>query len=85
MANNYDPRHTGFSWYISDRPGVFNPYNVSDRISRTIWYENIIVPDMKSQKAKGQPIYKVPYESPHSHSGPNALFTSLNCPKCCKR
>ena len=41
----YDPRRTGFSWYKSDRPGVYNPYNKQDQISRNIWYENITAVD----------------------------------------
>lgn len=44
---NYDPKYTGHSWYKSDRPGVYNPYNVSDRISRNTWYNNVTVRDMK--------------------------------------
>ena len=43
----YDPRRTGFSWYKSDRPGVYNPYNKQDQISRNTWYDNITGPDRK--------------------------------------
>jgi hypothetical protein len=44
---DYNPKYTGHSWYKSDRSGVYNPYNSSDRISRNTWYNNITVRDMK--------------------------------------
>jgi hypothetical protein len=76
-----DHEHAGFSWYLTDKPDVFNPYNLSDRVSRKTWYENVTYPDMARQKTvikkkKDKEVVK------HEHLGPNALFTSLSCPEC---
>jgi len=68
--------HAGFSWYISNRPGVYNPYNKSDQISRITWYDNIINPHAKESNPKNIRIKK------HEHYGSNALFTSLACQRC---
>ena len=74
--------HAGFSWYPSTKPGIFNPYNVSDRISRKTWYDNITYPDMvrnvpKPAKMKQAPLAML--------CGPHNLFTRLSCPKCNER
>jgi len=72
------------SWYVSDRPGVFNPYNSSDRISRKTWYENITYPDLTRNKLRVKKAPKVEQNIPHVHTGSNVLFTSLSCPECSK-
>ena len=69
------------SWYVSDRPGVFNPYNVSDRVSRKTWYENVTYPDLKKSKVEQKKIPKVKYPK-HIHREANGLFTTLNCAEC---
>jgi hypothetical protein len=78
-----DHDHSPFSWYISDRKGVFNPYNVSDRISRKTWYNNVTHPDkmrgLPQEKLIEPKIIKV-----HVHNDNNSLFTRLNCPECYK-
>ena len=78
-----DHEHAGFSWYRTSKPDVFNPYNVSDRISRKTWYDNVTYPDMirENPPITKKNIVKVP----HVHRGPNSLFTSLSCPECAKR
>ena len=77
-----DHEHTGFSWYLTEKKDVFNPYNVSDRISRKTWYENITYPDLTKGKIEQKKIVK--YNTTHVHRGPNLLFTSLSCPECAK-
>lgn len=74
-----DHEHAGFSWYLSDKPGIFNPYNVSDRISRKTWYDNVTYPDKKSQERlfARTVITKL--------CGPHDLFTRLSCPQCNQR
>ena len=72
--------HAGFSWYLSTKPGIFNPYNLSDRISRKTWYDNITYPDMVRNDLKKLPLVK---ES--APCGPHNLFTRLSCPKCNER
>ena len=79
-----DHEHTGFSWYISTKPDVFNPYNLSDRISRKTWYENVTYPDMIKNRVEQKKVPNVKYPTPHVHGGPNGLFTSLSCPECTK-
>jgi len=76
-----DHEHAGFSWYISTKPDVFNPYNLSDRVSRKTWYENVTYPDLMRGKVEKK---KVPalQHIPHVHRGTNLLFTSLSCPEC---
>jgi hypothetical protein len=78
-----DHEHAGFSWYLSTRRGVFNPYNVSDRISRKTWYDNVTYPDLIRQRRPIE-LIKINYPKPHIHIGSNALFTRLNCPECTK-
>ena len=68
--------HAGFSWYVSSKPGIYNPYNLSDRISRKTWLDNIVFP-------------KPPTVSPvqkrtQSKCGPHNLFNILSCPYCTK-
>ena len=78
-----DHDHSPFSWYVSDRKGVFNPYNVSDRVSRKTWYDNVTYPD----KIKGLPMPKIIEQKVikvHVHNEKNGLFTRLNCPECCQ-
>jgi hypothetical protein len=71
--------HAGFSWYISTKPGIFNPYNLSDRISRKTWYDNITYPDM----ARNLPKTPVSKETKIDYlCGPHNLFTRLSCPNC---
>ena len=79
-----DHEHAGFSWYPSDKPGIFNPYNLSDRISRKTWYENVTYPDMAREemrivKKKDTP---VKYKVIHNHTSPHGLFTVFGCPEC---
>jgi len=78
-----DHEHAGFSWYLTDKKDIFNPYNLSDRISRKTWYENVTYPDMAREsnliKKKVKKIVKKPL---HVHEGPNALFTIFGCPEC---
>jgi hypothetical protein len=78
-----DHEHAGFSWYLTDKPGIFNPYNLSDRISRKTWYENVTYPDMARENSliekKVKKIVKKPL---HVHPGPNALFTVFGCLEC---
>ena len=70
--------HAGFSWYPSTKPGIFNPYNVSDRISRKTWYDNITYRDMAVETKHVTPVKVIitPICGPHN------LFTRLSCPKC---
>jgi hypothetical protein len=78
-----DHEHAGFSWYPSDKPGIFNPYNLSDRVSRKTWYENVTYPDMAREKALiKKRVKKVLIKPRHVHGGPNALFTVFGCPEC---
>lgn len=79
-----DHDHAGFSWYPTSKPNVFNPYNVSDRVSRKTWYDNVIYPEIAKEEARirTQPI--VIKKKPHTHNGLNSLFTRLNCPECNK-
>jgi hypothetical protein len=77
-----DHDHAGFSWYRSTKPGIFNPYNVSDRISRKTWYENVTYPDMKRRIPKATE-FKV--EPLAMLCGPHNLFTRLSCPNCNQR
>lgn len=77
-----DHEHTGFSWYLTEKRNVFNPYNLSDRISRKTWYENITYHDLTKNKVKVKKVSKFEYPVPHVHNGPNGLFTSLSCPEC---
>ena len=71
--------HAGFSWYPSTKPGIFNPYNVSDRISRKTWYDNITYPDMAVETKHVTPVKVITLCGPHN------LFTRLSCPKCNQR
>lgn len=77
-----DHEHAGFSWYISEKRDVFNPYNLSDRVSRKTWYENITYPDLTRNKLRVKKGPKVEQNIPHVHTGSNVLFTSLSCPEC---
>jgi hypothetical protein len=77
-----DHEHAGFSWYLSEKPGIFNPYNLSDRISRKTWYENITYPDLMRGKVEQKNVKKLLIKPPHIHRGPNLLFTILGCPEC---
>jgi hypothetical protein len=66
---------------------VFNPYNVSDRVSRKTWYDNVTYPQMAKEEARimaqaGKPVVK---KKPHTHNGSNSLFTRLNCPECLRK
>ncbi len=74
-----DHDHAGFSWYVSSKPGIFNPYNLSDRISRKTWYDNVTYPDMKRRIPKANE-FKV--EPLVILCGPHNLFTRLSCPNC---
>ena len=74
-----DHEHAGFSWYLSTKPGIFNPYNLSDRISRKTWYDNVTYPDMKSRIPKAMELKVEPLAMP---CGPHNLFTRLSCPNC---
>jgi hypothetical protein len=73
--------HTGFSWYLSNKPGIYNPYNISDRISRKTWYNNVTYPDM----VRSIPKYEKPKVSIIPLCGPHNLFTRLSCPQCNQR
>ena len=78
-----DHEHAGFSWYVSTKPYIFNPYNLSDRISRKTWYENVTYPDMLREKKRQAVAKVVKYATvKHVHEGPNALFTTFGCPEC---
>lgn len=79
-----DHEHAGFSWYPSDKPGIFNPYNLSDRISRKTWYENVTYPDMARESAFIKERVKN-VKNMHEHRGPNLLFMLLACGECQKR
>ena len=79
MRQRQNHEHAGFSWYPSTKPGIFNPYNLSDRISRKTWYDNIIYPDMTRNNLNNQPQVK-PIITPFC--GPHNLFTRLSCPIC---
>jgi hypothetical protein len=68
MKKNLD--NFGFSWYKSDRPGVFNPYNISDRTSRKVWYENVTLVEKKVSEKK-HPVPKVEYPS-------NLVYSLIN-------
>ena len=74
--------HAGFSWYPSTKPGIFNPYNLSDRISRKTWYDNITYPDMVRNIPKPASVKQA---SIAMLCGPHNLFTRLSCPKCNER
>ena len=74
--------HAGFSWYLSTKPGIFNPYNLSDRISRKTWYDNITYPDMARNLPKPLVFKEIPIIP---LCGPHNLFTRLSCPKCNER
>ena len=78
-----DHEHAGFSWYLTEKKDVFNPYNLSDRISRKTWYENVTYRDMlREQKRKLVQKAIKSIEFKHIHSGNNALFTTFGCPEC---
>jgi hypothetical protein len=78
-----DDEHTGFSWYPSDKPSIFNPYNLSDRISRKTWYENVTYPDMARERGFiKKRVTTVLVKPRHVHQGPNPLFTVFGCPEC---
>jgi len=81
-----DHEHAGFSWYLTNKSGVFNPYNVSDRVSRKTWYDNVIYPQIAKEEARimAQAAKPVVKKKPHTHSELNSLFTRLNCPECNK-
>lgn len=80
-----DHEHAGFSWYLTEKKDVFNPYNVSDRISRKMWYENITYPDlMRDKNLSKTPKVKNTITKKHIHKGPNPLFGSLSCQECIK-
>ena len=64
------------SWYVSDRPGVFNPYNVSDRISKKTWYENVTAPDILRGRFTMRDFHNS--EKPWATQ---ALFLRLSIPK----
>jgi hypothetical protein len=78
-----DHEHAGFSWYLTEKPNIFNPYNLSDRISRKTWYDNITYGDMMHKKMVIKK-KKNKEHVKHEHLGPNGLFTSLSCPECTK-
>jgi hypothetical protein len=82
MVQRQNHEHAGFSWYISTKPEIFNPYNLSDRISRKTWYDNITYPDMARQNITSLPRVKVIITP---LCGPHNLFTRLSCPKCNER
>ena len=77
-----DHDHSPFSWYLSDRRGVFNPYNVSDRISRRTWYNNVTRPDLMRDLPEQKVLDKPKIIKVHLHNEKNGLFTRLNCPEC---
>jgi len=78
-----DHEHAGFSWYLTDKRDVFNPYNLSDRISRKTWYDNVIYPEIVKEEARIKiNLLKSIEKKPHTHNGNNSLFTRLNCPEC---
>ena len=78
-----DHEHAGFSWYLTDKKDIFNPYNLSDRISRKTWYENVTYPDMARERDLiKKKATKVLIKPRHIHQGPNALFTIFGCPEC---
>ena len=79
-----DHEHAGFSWYPTSKPDVFNPYKVSDRISRKTWYDNITYPDMIRNKLQIKKVTKIQDNTLHLHSKANISFTALNCPECAK-
>lgn len=80
-----DHEHAGFSWYPSDRKGAFNPYSVSDRVSRKTWYDNVTYPDIAKEQARiRRAPLKIIKKKPHTHNETNSLFTRLNCPECTK-
>jgi hypothetical protein len=70
------------SWYVSDRPGVFNPYNVSDRVSRKTWYENVTAPDILRNKALSKKFPKVQNSFTNNpiNRGSGSVFRSLTPP-----
>lgn len=70
------------SWYVSDRPGVFNPYNSSDRISRKTWYENVTAPDILRNKALSKKFPKVQNSFTNNpiNRGSGSVFRSLTPP-----
>jgi len=79
-----DHEHAGFSWYPTSKPDVFNPYSVSDRISRKTWYDNVTYPDIAREQLR---IRRAPLKiikKSHTHNESNSLFTRLNCPECTK-
>ena len=71
-----DHEHSGFSWYLSNKPGIFNPYNVSDRISRKTWYDNVTFPDIRRKGFTTMSEYK-----PSMNDGSHDLFYRLSKPK----
>ena len=77
-----DHAHAGFSWYRSTKPGIFNPYNLEDRISRKTWYDNITYRDMALNIPKPAKMKQATLEM---LCGPHNLFTRLSCPKCNER
>jgi len=64
------------SWYVSDRPGVFNPYNSSDRISRKTWYENVTAPDILRRR-----FTMIDYCNSKKPFATQELFERLSIPK----
>jgi hypothetical protein len=73
----------GFSWYLSTNPRIFNPYNLSDRISRKTWYNNVTYPDLVRSSMIKKPA--VPKATVIYHCEHHNLFTRLSCPKCNER
>jgi len=71
-----DHEHSGFSWYLSNKPGIFNPYNLSDRISRKTWYDNVTFPDLRRKGFTTRSEYK-----PSMNETPHELFYRLSKPK----
>lgn len=55
----YDPKRSGFTWYKSDRPGVYNPYKKEDQISRNTWHENITAYDRKQSLIREITVSKI--------------------------
>jgi len=83
-----DHEHAGFSWYLTNKSDVFNPYNVSDRVSRKTWYDNVTYPEIAKEELRIKINLTKPIENkkkPHTHNELNSLFTRLNCPECNKR
>ncbi len=76
-----DHEHAGFSWYLSEKPNVFNPYNLSDRVSRKTWYENVTYPDLMRGKVEKKRVPEV-QTAKHIHRETNGLFTSMSCKEC---